>query len=537
MYYYIVYTSYYILYTSYILVIFLSHIRVRPYFVKGELNLYYESTRGGVKSFLSAETIKMGIAPDGGLFVPEKHVRLTLEQIEKLAGITYQERALSILKHFLDDYTQEELSDCVYKAYTKQKFGCNEITPVYKLNDNVYLLELWHGPTCAFKDVALQILPHLMVKAARKTGESREIVILVATSGDTGKAALEGFKDVEGTRIIVFFPYDGVSEVQKMQMITQEGSNVYSIGVKGNFDDTQNGVKAIFTDAEINKMIEDKGFTFSSANSINWGRLVPQIVYYFSAYADMISRGEIKAGEPINIVVPTGNFGNILASYYALVMGLPVNKLICASNQNNVLTDFIITGIYDSRREFKKTISPSMDILISSNLERLLYEVTGRNAAVVADWMKKLKYDGVYYVGEDIRNKILSIFWGGYSDEKDTLDTIKCIYEDYGYVIDTHTAVAVDVYDKYVISTGDMTKTVIASTASPFKFNESVMRAIWGENFTRGRSEYELLEMLSENCKLEIPPSLKNIEKREIRHKTVCEKSRMKEEVLKILGI
>jgi len=503
----------------------------------GGVRLYYESTRGGVKAVTSAEAIKMGIAADGGLFVPEKPVKLSLDQIARLINMNYRERAAAILKHYIDDYTEEEIAECVNNAYKEEKFGCSEIAPVRKLNETLYFLELWHGPTCAFKDMALQILPHLMVKAVRKTGETSEIVILVATSGDTGKAALEGFKDVKGTRVIAFFPNNGVSEVQKLQMVTQEGDNVCSIAVEGDFDDAQSGVKSIFADVEMSKSLAEKGFKFSSANSINWGRLVPQIVYYFSAYADMVRNGEINLGDKINFVVPTGNFGNILAAYYAREMGLPVNRLVCASNENNVLADFINTGVYDRNRELKKTISPSMDILISSNLERLLYEITGHNSKLINNWMDKLNSEGVYAVDEGTKEEISRVFWGGFTDEAETLKTIECIYRDFNYTIDTHTAVGVDVYDKYVISTGDITKTVIVSTASPFKFNGSVVRAIYGPDAVKGKSEFELLEVLSERCGLEIPQGLKDLDKKEIRHKTVCDKAGMKEENKKILGI
>lgn len=497
----------------------------------------YISTRGGPSRVLSAEAIKKGLAPDGGLFVPDSQVRLEPDEIYGLAGLDYRERAVFILKHFLDDYTGDELKECVAGAYTAARFGSDEIAPLHKLNDNAYVLELWHGPTCAFKDVALQILPRLLVKAVGKTGETSETVILVATSGDTGKAALEGFRDVEGTRIIVFYPENGVSEVQRMQMVTQEGGNVYSIGVKGNFDDAQNGVKAIFSDAGLNSRMERRGFKFSSANSINWGRLVPQIVYYFSAYADLLKRGEVKPGEKVNFTVPTGNFGNILAAYYAKTMGLPVNKLICASNDNNVLTDFIKTGVYNRNREFKKTISPSMDILISSNLERLLFEVSDHDAELVSGWMSRLKETGSYSVGHEIGMKISGLFWAAYTDEKDTLKTIEAVYKDYGYVVDTHTAVGIDVYDKYVISTGDMTKTVLAATASPFKFNESVAMAISGEESVRGKSEFELLELLSRQTGMRIPEGLRGLDKKEILHKTVCGRDGMEAVVKSILGI
>ncbi len=500
--------------------------------------MHYESTRGGLKSLESAEAIKRGLASDGGLFVPEDRVEISLDDINKMVEMTYQERAVFILKKYLTDYTDQEIADCVYNAYTTEKFGGNSsIAPIYRLNENVHVLELWHGPTCAFKDMALQILPHFLVKAVRKTGEASEIVILVATSGDTGKAALEGFKDVDGTQIIVFFPNKGVSEVQKYQMVTQEGNNVHSIAVEGNFDDAQNGVKQIFTDLQLAEKLKAADYKFSSANSINWGRLVPQIVYYFSAYADLMKNGEIKAGEKINFVVPTGNFGNILAAYYAMEMGLPINRLVCASNDNNVLTDFIETGVYDRNRDFKKTISPSMDILISSNLERLLYEITDHDSGMVNEWMEKLKVDGKYSIDPVTRKKISDVFWAGYSTESETMKTIEAIFKEYKYVIDTHTAVAVDVYDKYVISTGDITKTVVVSTASPFKFNESVAKSIFGSDATDGKSEFELLDDLAQECSLKIPEGLKNLDKKPVRHNRVCEKTDMKSVVKQILNI
>ncbi|AEY65473.1 threonine synthase [Clostridium sp. BNL1100] len=499
--------------------------------------MLYRSTRGSCRSVSAAEAIKRGIAADGGLFVPEKTVQFNLEQIALMSEMSYQERAVKILEGYLDDYTFEELSECVNKAYTAEKFESNDIAPLHKLYDSVNILELWHGPTSAFKDMALQILPHFLVKALKKTGEKEEIVILVATSGDTGKAALEGFKDVKGTKIIVFFPSEGVSQVQKMQMVTQEGGNVHAIAVNGNFDDAQNGVKRIFGDEDVSVLMEENGYKFSSANSINWGRLAPQIVYYFSAYADMIKKGEIKAGEKINFVVPTGNFGNILAAYYAMQMGLPVNKLICASNDNNVLTDFINTGEYNKNRDFKKTLSPSMDILISSNLERLLYLITGDNAEKVCEWMNKLKNEGSYTVDQDTKKKIQNIFWAGYSNDSDTLKTIESVYQETGYVVDTHTAVAVDVYDKYVISTSDVTKAVIVSTASPFKFNESVVKAIAGEETIKGKTEFELLSVLSEKSGLRIPAPLKELDKKPVLHKGFCEPINMIDKVKDALNI
>lgn len=495
----------------------------------------YISTRGDGGSVSSAEAIKRGIAPDGGLYVPESRVKLEPAEIEGLKELDYGRRAVAILERFLTDYTREELDDSVSRAYAPAKFGGGPIAPVYKLSENAYILELWHGPTCAFKDMALQILPHLLVKAVKKTGETSEIVILVATSGDTGKAALEGFRDVEGTRLIVFFPENGVSLVQKLQMVTQEGSNVYSIGVDGNFDDAQSGVKAIFTDPSVIASMGEMGLKFSSANSINWGRLVPQIVYYFSSYSDLVAAGEIKAGEKINYAVPTGNFGNILAAYYAKSMGLPVNKLICASNENNVLTDFIRTGVYDRRRDFKRTSSPSMDILISSNLERLLFEITGRDAALVSGWMRKLKEEGMYSVTGEVRERLGELFWAGFTDEAETLEAIRDVYGDYGYVVDTHTAVGIDVYDKYVISTGDMTKTVVASTASPFKFSESVASAILGEAAVRGKNDLELLELLSDHCGLPVPQGLKDLDKKRVLHSTACGREEMESVVRGLL--
>jgi threonine synthase len=499
--------------------------------------MLYESTRGGFNSISSAQTIKMGIAPDGGLFVPEEIAKIDLQQIQSMVDMSYQERACEILKHYLSDFTDEEIRECVNNAYQTNKFESSAIAPLIRLNGNIHVLELWHGPTSAFKDMALQILPHLLVKAVEKTGETNEIVILVATSGDTGKAALEGFKDVEGTKVIVFFPDDGVSQIQKQQMITQQGENVYSIGVEGNFDDAQNGVKVLFADKELQQRLSKGGYSFSSANSINWGRLVPQIIYYFSAYADIIKEGDTKPGEKVNIVVPTGNFGNILAAYYAMRMGLPINKLICASNENNVLTDFISTGTYDTRREFKKTISPSMDILVSSNLERLLYELSGRDSTQIKTWMSKLKNDGVYTVDSNTHKSMSSIFWGGYTNEFDTFRTIESIYKDFNYVVDTHTAVGIDVYDKYVISTGDMTRTIITSTASPFKFSDSVVRAIFGEEAVQGKNEFQLLDMLSCECNIPVPEGLRDLDKKEVRHKRKCSIHDMKHEVKGILEI
>lgn len=496
--------------------------------------MLYESTRGGGKAISSAEAIKKGIADDGGLYVPREFVPISLEDIRSMVPMSYQERAKFILKGYLDDFTHEELADCTDKAYNTRKFSSEDIAPVVMLNNSLNILELWHGPTCAFKDMALQILPHFLVKAMRKTGEKDEIVILVATSGDTGKAALEGFADVEGTRIIVFYPDGGVSEVQKRQMVTQEGKNVLVFGVEGNFDDTQTGVKQIFTDQSLLLKMGEQGLKFSSANSINWGRLVPQIVYYFSAYADMVRLGRISFGEKINFVVPTGNFGNILAGYYAMRMGLPVNRMICASNDNKVLTDFIHTGVYDRRRDFVRTISPSMDILISSNLERLIYELSGRDSEMVVHWMNQLRTEGLYDIGQTAHRLLNEHFWGGWSSQEETLKTIECVYEDYGYVCDTHTAVGIDVYDKYVITTGDLTPTVMVSTASPFKFNASVCKAL---SMDGTDDEFVLLKKLSEKTGQPVPDGLKGLENKPVLHGRVCKREQMKNVVMEALGI
>lgn len=497
--------------------------------------MVYESTRGSESGLTFSQVIKKGIAEDGGLFVPSTDVQITEEQLKQMVSMSYQDRAVMVLKQFAEDFSEEDFRDCVEKAYSQERFDTEEIAPVKVLSDSLSVLELWHGPTCAFKDMALQILPHFMTKSMKKTGETENIMILVATSGDTGKAALEGFRDVEGTKVAVYFPLEGVSEVQKRQMITQEGKNVDVVAIKGNFDDAQSGVKNIFADPEMAKALADKGYKFSSANSINWGRLLPQIIYYFSAYADLVKKEQIAFGEKINFVVPTGNFGDILAGYYAKKMGLPVNKLICASNTNNVLFDFLCTGTYNKNREFVKTISPAMDILISSNVERLLYDVTGRNAAKVKAWMEDLKNSGVYTVDKQTFRALQEIFWTAWTNEEEIMETISDTYKGFDYLIDTHTAVAVDVYDKYMISTGDLTKTVIVSTASPFKFNNSVAAAVFGEEKVAGKSEFALLEDLSEGTGWQIPKGLKGLDQKPVLHNTVAEKDEMKSALLGLL--
>ncbi len=499
--------------------------------------MYYHSTRNKNISVSAAQAIKQGLSEEGGLFVPESFPELSLTDIKYLSEMSYTGRSRFILGKFLTDFTESEIEDCVTKAYTKQKFGTDTIAPLYKLDDSVYFLELWHGPTCAFKDMALQILPHLLTTSMKKTNEDKEVVILVATSGDTGKAALEGFKDVDGTKIIVFYPNNGVSEIQKLQMVTQDGSNVGVCAVNGNFDDAQSGVKKIFTDEEYKKAAGAGGYSLSSANSINWGRLVPQIVYYFSAYADLVKNNEINCGDKINVVVPTGNFGNILASYYAYKMGLPVNKFICASNENNVLTDFINTGVYNKNRPFHTTSSPSMDILISSNLERFLYDLTGENDKIVSEWMSALSSTGEYKVSDSVFEKLTSLMWAGYATDSETKDAIKKTYDDFKYVVDTHTAVGKCVYDKYAAETGDKTKTIIASTASPFKFNQNVLIALGGHNSVVGKNEFELLETLAEKSGMKIPASLAELKTKPIIFDNVCEKNHMQRVVSDFLNI
>lgn len=496
--------------------------------------MYYKSTRDSSVNVTSAQAIAQGISVDGGLFVPSEIPSISMEDIKKLGGMDYRERAKFVFSKFLTDYTQAEIAYCVNGAYNTKSFDSDNIAELAHLFDGTYMLELWHGPTCAFKDMALQILPYLLTTATKKINLDKKVVILVATSGDTGKAALEGFKDVEGTSILVFYPDNGVSAMQKKQMTTQEGSNVGVCAIKGNFDDAQNGVKAIFTNDEIKNKLADNGFMFSSANSINWGRLSPQIVYYVSVYAQLLADGQINEGEKINIVVPTGNFGNILAAYYAKHMGIPVNKLICASNANNVLTDFLTTGIYDRNRQFHATISPSMDILISSNLERLLYLLCGENDAQIREWFGALAQTGRYEVSEDVKKALFDEFYAGCCNDEQTKATIKEYYEKFSYTCDTHTAVAVKVYEDYVKATGDKTKTVIASTASPYKFSGSVLSAI---GMDTGKDEFELVEQLAECSKLPVPDSLAALKTKKVRFDKVIDKSDMKNFVFETLGI
>ena len=497
--------------------------------------MHYISTRDTGLKLKSAEAIKKGLSEDGGLFVPAEIPELTEAEIKKMLNMSYIERANLVLKKFLTDFTDKEIAQCTNGAYGGSHFSSDKVAPVVKLADGKYILELWHGPTCAFKDMALQILPHFMTTAMKKTGENKKIVILVATSGDTGKAALEGFKDVKGTDIIVFYPGDGVSDIQKLQMITQEGSNVYVAGIDGNFDDAQTGVKKIFTDSKLEKEMNDAGYAFSSANSINWGRLVPQIVYYISAYCDMVGGGEIKLGEKINVCVTTGNFGNILAAYYARKMGLPINKFICASNRNNVLTDFLKTGEYNKNRPFYQSVSPSMDILVSSNLERLLFDISGNDAKRVSTLMGKLNKNGGYKLTKALFAKVSDLFWGGCCDDYFTKVQIWKTFTEDGYTLDTHTAVAVDVYEQYVRDTGDKTKTVIASTASPYKFNQSVLSAL-GED-VEGKDDFTLIDILKNKSGMEVPESLAELKNKEKRFEDIINKDEMPSLVKKVLKI
>ncbi|MBE6827599.1 MAG: threonine synthase [Ruminococcaceae bacterium] len=497
--------------------------------------MFYTSTRDNTVKVTSAQAIAKGISSDGGLFVPTEIPKLSLDDLKRISSLDYIGRAKEILRFYLTDFTEDELDMCVNGAYKKGKFSSDKVAPLYKLNDRENILELWRGPTCAFKDMALQLLPYLLSVSAGKTLKDTKIVILVATSGDTGKAALEGFRDVPNTEILVFYPVDGVSPMQKLQMTTQEGSNVNVCAIKGNFDDAQSGVKAIFTDKETEKKFAENKLAFSSANSINWGRLVPQIVYYVSAYCDMVSAGSIKLGDEINIVVPTGNFGNILAAYYAKEMGVPVKKLICASNANNVLTDFLTGGTYDKNRDFYCTASPSMDILISSNLERLLYILSGYDDSTVRELMSKLASDGRYTVSDKMLSDIKSLFAAGYCDDNGTKRTIREIFEKYDYLIDTHTAVAVRVYEDYAEKTGDATPAVIASTANPYKFSASVLSAI--SDRVESTDEFSMVDELYKKTGKEIPVQLATLKGKTPRFTGVAEKSEMPAVVLGMLGL
>ena len=495
------------------------------------MNLLYKSTRDAEKTVTASQAILKGLADDGGLFVPVSIPKLPVS-LGELKEMTYQEIAYTVMKEFLTDFTEEELKSCIAKAYDS-KFDTEEIAPLAKVED-AYYLELFHGATIAFKDMALSILPHLLTTSAKKNQVKNEIVILTATSGDTGKAALAGFADVEGTKIIVFYPKNGVSRVQELQMVTQKGDNTSVVAIHGNFDNAQSGVKAMFENKELEKELNEAGYQFSSANSINIGRLVPQVVYYVYAYAKLLQNEEIAEDEEINVVVPTGNFGNILAAYYAKNMGIPIAKLICASNENKVLYDFFQTGTYDRNREFVLTTSPSMDILISSNLERLIYKISGEDSRKDTDLMNELKTKGSYAITGEMKAN-LADFAAGYATEEQVAKTIHDIYEDTGYVMDTHTAVAATVYKAYREDSKDDRKTVIASTASPYKFAGSVMSAI--DSKYKGQDDFKLIEELQKVSGTELPNAIKEIMNAEIRHNTECDVDQMEQTVKNILSV
>ncbi len=492
----------------------------------------YISTRDKSKKVTASNAIASGISSEGGLFVPEYIPELSSDDFNNLKALDYVGRAEYVLKYFLTDFTDEEITKCVRGAYIGS-FDNDMPAPIKKLDDGVDILELWHGPTCAFKDLALQLLPYLLTTSASKAVDDKKIVILVATSGDTGKAALEGFKDVDNTEIMVFYPSEGVSPMQKLQMDSQQGKNVHVCAIRGNFDDAQTGVKKIFTDNAVKEKLADNKMQFSSANSINWGRLVPQIIYYISAYCDLVNRGD-DLSNGLNIVVPTGNFGNILAAYYAKKMGVPVKKLICASNSNNVLTDFIRTGTYDRNRKFYTTISPSMDILISSNLERMLFELCDGDDSIVASLQEQLTKNGTFKVSSDVHAKFTDIFYGGCCDDDETVATIKETFDDYGYLCDTHTAVAIKVSKLYREETGDNTPVLIASTASPYKFAKSVLAAVSDDV---SDSEFGNVELLSQKTATQVPAPIVALKDATVRFNTICERDKMLDEVYSALSV
>jgi len=498
----------------------------------------YISTRGNSKLLNASEVIKLGMVPEGGLFVPDSIPELSENEMFSKINDDYQKIASWILSYFLNDFTKDEIKKAVKKAYNKNNFSDELITPIVSFDKETHLMELWHGPTAAFKDIALQLMPYLLKLSVKKNQDNKEIVILVATSGDTGKAALEGFKDVEGIKIIVFYPEKGVSQVQKDQMLTTAGNNTEVIGVKGNFDDCQNAVKEVFRDKKLKNLLLKNGYKLSSANSINWGRLVPQIVYYFTGYFHLLHANKINEGEKINITVPTGNFGNILAGYYAYKMGLPVNKFICATNENKVLADFLKTGKYNINREFKKTISPSMDILISSNLERFLFEVTGHNSKKINKWYKNLKEKEVFRIDSNTLAEIQNLFVGKSASEKEVRNSIKDVYNSYGYLIDPHTGVGYSCLKAYKKESFDYTPTIIDSTANPYKFSKSVLEAIEGREVEEDYSQ--VIKKLNKLTGIEIHRGLEDIYNKKLKHKRKCEVKEVPlqiKEVLEIGGI
>ena len=492
----------------------------------------YVSTRDKSLRMTAAQAIVRGLAPDGGLMTPEAFPHLPHGALEQLKDMSYQQRAVYVMQSFLQDFSSAELSAFAAAAYGNGKFSHPDVAPVRPVDGNTWCLELWHGPTCAFKDMALQMLPHLLTASLTKTAEDKTVCILVATTGDTGKAALEGFRDVERTRILVFYPKDGVSAIQELQMVTQEGGNVGVCSVVGNFDDAQTGVKKLFSDRALAEELAGRGYFLSSANSINWGRVLPQVVYYVSAYCDLLKSGAIQAGQQVNVCVPTGNFGNILAGYYARKMGVPIKTLLCASNANNVLTDFLHTGVYDRNRAFYNTMSPSMDILISSNLERMLFEMTGGDDAAVRDYMGRLNTAGRYQVSDEVKEKLDGVFASGCCDDRETAQVIGEVWKEKGYLIDPHTAVAFGVLDKYRKGTGDNTPALVVSTASPFKFCSSVLPALGVTQLAQGTG---ILDQLTQVTGVEAPAPLAGLKDRKVRFQIVTEKEHMVDQVLEML--
>lgn len=498
----------------------------------------YISTRDNFKAVSSIEAIKMGMVPEGGLFVPEEIPDISREQLSKWVNFSYAQLAEKIFCLFLaEDFSQKEINRIVQQIYNKEHFETEEITPLKQLDDQLFILELFHGPTGAFKDIALQALPLILAEATKKLSISNQILILVATSGDTGKAALEGFKNIPGIQIVVYYPFQKVSKIQELQMLTTEGNNTQVIALEGNFDDCQNAVKQIFADQDFTNFLKEKGFEFSSANSINWGRLFPQIVYYFYAYLSLLRKNQIQGKEKINFVVPTGNFGNILAAWYAKEMGLPIARLICASNSNKVLTDFFHSGVYDVNRPLVTTISPSMDILISSNLERFLFEISDHEGKYMARMMQNLHKEGKFSLAQTWNNRIQEIIFAGYATEEETSATIKSVYHDYHYLVDPHTAVGIKVYNDYQNTSKSKTKTVLDATATPFKFNQAVLASLLGGNFVDNKDELILLQKLSEYTGLSIPSMLQDLGKKPIKNQLICPKDRAKESLLEVLKI
>ena len=494
--------------------------------------MYYVSTRNKTDRRTAAEAIEKGLALDGGLMTPEVLPKLSHNALDTMKEMSYQQRAVYVMNAYLDDFTSSELAGFAAKAYGGNKFDVKEVAPVRQVDGNTYCLELWHGPTCAFKDMALQMLPHLLTASLKKNQENKTVCILVATSGDTGKAALEGFRDVDKTRILVFYPKDGVSTIQELQMNTQEGENVGVCSVVGNFDDAQTGVKKLFSDDSLREQLANRGFFLSSANSINWGRVLPQIVYYISAYCDLLRDGKLQKGDPVNVCVPTGNFGNILAAYYAREMGVPIKRLICASNSNNVLTDFLKTGIYDRNRTFYNTMSPSMDILISSNLERLLFALSGHDDDQVREYMAELGQNGRYEVSKTIKDKMGKLFSAGYCDDTQTQKVIGAMWKEHHYLIDPHTAVAFDVLDQYRKESGDETPAIVVSTASPFKFCDNVLGALGVTQLAEGT---DVLDQLSELTGIPAPAPLAALKDKAVRFTQNVTKDHMVDQVLEML--